>query len=223
MRPPAESCKRPPLESQSLTAAAENQAAGVLQQAADQRDHILGELPEAQQAANATITAMLAEASALQRASGEHLAAETDQAAALRTQTSAEAERVKVDAAHEAEQIISRAQQQAALIDERARQELAWRRRQMRHEQDLLDRRKVAMLNQLTSLGALAVESAESFPEVPELLFEEMAEFEQPTRVDSADDGGEREPADTVQPDRQPEQQAQKSRSSALSSPRSAS
>ena len=131
---------------------------------------------------------MLAEASALQRASGEHLAAETDQAAALRTQTLAEAEQVKVEAANEAEQIISRAQQQAALIDERARQEFAWRRRQMRHEQDLLDRRKVAMLSQLTSLSALAVESAENFPEVPELSFEDMGGFEEQSEVDPARD-----------------------------------
>ena len=75
------------------------------------------------------------------------------------------------------EQIISRAQQQAAIIDERARQEFAWRRRQMRHEQDLLDRRKVAMFSQLTSLSALAVESAKNFPEVPELSFEDVGEF----------------------------------------------
>ena len=167
------------LESQSRTAAAENQAAGILRQAAEQRDRILGELRQAQDAANATIKAMLAEATALQRASGEHLAAETDQAAALRTQTLAEAERVKVEAANEAEQIVSRAQQQAALIDERARQEFAWRRRQMRHEQELLDRRKVAMLSQLTSLSALAVESAENFPDVPELSFEDMGELEE--------------------------------------------
>ena len=139
------------LESQARIAAVENQAAGILRQAADQRDRILSDLRQGQDAANATIKAMLAEATALQRASGEHLAAETDQAAALRTRTLAEAERVKVEAANEAEQIVSRSQQQAALIDERARQEFAWRRRQMRHEQELLDRRKVAMLSQLNS------------------------------------------------------------------------
>ena len=122
---------------------------------------------------------MLAEATALQRASGEHLAAETDQAAALRMRTLAEAERVKVEAADEAEQIVSRSQQQAALIDERARQEFAWRRRQMRHEQELLDRRKVAMLSQLNSLRTLAVESAAKFPDMPELSFEDMGELEE--------------------------------------------
>ena len=62
-----------------------------------------------------------------------------------------------MQATDEAEQIVARAQQQAATIDERARQEFAWRRRQMRHEQDLLNRRKQAMLSQLTSLSALAV------------------------------------------------------------------
>ncbi len=167
------------LESQARIAAAENQAAGIVRQAADQRDRVLGDLRQAQDAANATIKAMLAEATALQRASGEHLAAETDQAAALRMRTLAEAERVKVEAADEAEQIVSRSQQQAALIDERARQEFAWRRRQMRHEKELLDRRKVAMLSQLNSLRTLAVESAAEFPEMPELAFEDMGELEE--------------------------------------------
>ena len=46
----------------------------------------------------------------------------------------------------------------------------------MRHEQDLLNRRKQAMLSQLTSLSALAVETAENLPEVPELFFGELDE-----------------------------------------------
>jgi hypothetical protein len=37
----------------------------------------------------------------------------------------------------------------------------------MRDEQDLLTRRKHAMLNQLTSLSALAVETAENLPTCP--------------------------------------------------------
>ena len=154
------------------------------------------DLRQAQDAANATIKAMLAEATALQRASGEHLAAETDQAAALRMRTLAEAERVKVEAADEGEQIVSRSQQQAALIDERARQEFAWRRRQMRHEQELLDRRKVAMLSQLNSLRTLAVESAAEFPDMPEMFFEDMGEPEEyrrrPRLRRVAQDGGRR-------------------------------
>ena len=187
------------LEAQSRTADAENQAAGILRRVAEQRDRILGELRQAQEAANATITAMLAEATGLQRASGEHVVAETDRAAALRAQSLAEAEQVKIEAAKEAEQIVSRAQQRAAIIEERARQEFAWRRRQMRHEQDLLDRRKVAMLSQLTSLSALAVESAENFPDVPELSFEDMGELEEYSGVDPTGDGEKREMADAVQ------------------------
>jgi hypothetical protein len=81
----------------------------------------------------------------------------------------AQAEQVKVDASTDAEHIIDRARHQAASIDDRARQELALRRRQMRDEQDLLNRRKHAMLNQLTSLSALAVETAENLPDVPEV------------------------------------------------------
>jgi len=89
-----------------------------------------------------------------------------------------------VEAADEAGRIVGRAQQQAALIDERARQEFAWRRRQMRHEQELLDRRKVAMLSQLSSLSALAVASAENFPDLPELSFEDVGEFAEYTPDD---------------------------------------
>jgi hypothetical protein len=74
-----------------------------------------------------------------------------------------------VEASGEAERIIDRARRQAAIIDDRARQELALRRRQMRDEQELLTRRKHAMLNQLASVSALAVETAENLPEVPEV------------------------------------------------------
>ena len=38
----------------------------------------------------------------------------------------------------------------------------------MRDEQELLTRRKHAMLNQLASVSALAVETAENLPDVPE-------------------------------------------------------
>ena len=70
--------------------------------------------------------------------------------------------------------MIARAQQQAATIDERARQEYAWRRRQMRQEQALLDQRRSAILGQLSSLSALAAETAGNLPEVPEILFSEF-------------------------------------------------
>jgi len=100
---------------------------------------------------------------------------------------------VKVQATTEAELIVTRAQDQAATIDERARQEFAWRRRQMRHEQDLLNRRKQAMLSQLTSLSAIAVETAENLPEVPELFFGDLD--------DSAGDDGAGDSAETADTD----------------------
>ena len=84
---------------------------------------------------------------------------------------------MKLEATVEAEQIVKRAQQQSATIDERARQEFAWRRRQMRHEQDLLTRRKQAMLSQLTSLSALAAETTEKLPELPDLDLRELPDF----------------------------------------------
>jgi cell division septum initiation protein DivIVA len=162
-------------ESQQLLAGAERDSAAVRQEVADQRERVLAELKQAQESANQTIQAMLAEATELQRAAGVHLTEETERAARVRTDTLGDAERIKVDATADAEQIIDRARHQAAAIDNRARQELALRRRQMRDEQDLLNRRKHAMLNQLTSLSALAVETAENLPDVPDVEFGDLS------------------------------------------------
>jgi hypothetical protein len=129
----------------------------------------MAELKQAQESANQAIQAMLAEATELQRTAGEHLTSETEEAAQLRNEALAEAERIKVGASGDADGIIDRARHQAAMIDGRARQELALRRRQMRDEQELLMRRKHAMLNQLASVSALAVETAENMPDLPEV------------------------------------------------------
>jgi hypothetical protein len=81
----------------------------------------------------------------------------------------------------EADQLVAQAQHQAATIDERARQEFAWRKRQMRSEYELLGRRKQEMLSQLASLSALALETAEKLPEVPELDFTDLERSEPKT------------------------------------------
>jgi hypothetical protein len=156
-------------ESQELLAAARRDIAALRQEAADQREHVMAELKEAQESANRAVQDMLGKATALQRSAGEHLTSETEHAAKLRNEALAEAERIKLEASGQAEKIIDRARQQAAIIDDRARQELALRRRQMRDEQELLTRRKHAMLNQLASVSALAVETAENLPDVPEV------------------------------------------------------
>jgi hypothetical protein len=163
-------------ESQQLLAGAERDSAAVRQEVADQRERVLAELKQAQESANQAVQAMLAKATELQRAAGEHLTQETEHAAKVRADILAEAERTKVDASADAEKIIDRARRQAAAIDNRARQELALRRRQMRDEQDILNRRKHAMLNQLTSLSALAVETAENLPDVPEVADSDFAD-----------------------------------------------
>jgi hypothetical protein len=209
-------------ESQQLLAAAERDSAAIRQQIAEQRERVMAELKQAQESANQTIQALLAEATALQQAAGERLSEETEHAAKLRTETLAEAERIKVDASADAEQIIDRARHQAVAIDNRARQELALRRRQMRDEQDLLNRRKHAMLNQLTSLSALAVETAENLPDVPEVPETEFADLvgfrsndgggldaemeSDPTVGNAADERGDQDEPDTGNEER--EQQA---------------
>ena len=149
-----------------------------------------------QDEAQARIEALLSESSRLQTRAATHLAEQTDVAAGLRTNAITEAERTKMAALDEAEGIIARAQAQADTIDERARQEFAWRRRQMRREQELLDRRKQAMLSQLTSLSALAAETAQSLPEVPQLELSDVDE----TRVN--------QPVAAEEPDAAPDESA---------------
>ena len=170
-------------ESQEHLAAAERDSAALRQAAADQRERVMAELKEAQESANRAIQAMLAEATELQRAADEHLTVETEQAAKLRDEALAEAERIKVGAGGDSDEIIDRARHHAAIIDDRARQELALRRRQMRDEQELITRRKHAMLNQLASVSALAVETAENLPDVPVVPETAFSEF-------PADSGG---------------------------------
>jgi hypothetical protein len=188
-------------ESQELLAAAERASAALRQEIANQREHVMAELKEAQVSANQAIEAMLAKATELQRAAGEHLTSETEHAAKLRNEALAEAERIKVDASGDADGIIDRARHQAAMIDDRARQEFALRRRQMRDEQELLVRRKHAMLNQLASVSALAVETAENLPDLPE-----VPETAFPANAEAGGAAAEIESDPTVEADGQAEQ-----------------
>ncbi len=177
------------VEAEALLVENERLSAARLEQTAAERDRALTDLRHASDEAQARIEALLSESSQLQTKAVTHLAEQTEVAARLRTDALYEAERVKRAAMEEADAIVARAQAQADTIDERARQEFAWRRRQMRREQDLLDRRKQAMLSQLTSLSALAAETAQSLPEVPSLELSDVDETRgnQPAAVAVAD------------------------------------
>ena len=161
-------------EAEQRRSSAQREAAAVAADVAAHRESTYAELQRAQEEAAAHVEAMLGEATRQQTTTAAHLAAETEQAVALRAQALADAEEVRRTAQTDAEDTVARAQQQAATIDERARQEYAWRRRQMRQEQALLDQRRGAILSQLTSLSALAAETAGNLPEVPEILFSEF-------------------------------------------------
>ena len=69
----------------------------------------------------------------------------------------------------------------------------------MRQEQALLDQRRSAILGQLTSLSALAAETAGNLPEVPEILFSDFESLS--SGRSAADDTVTREP---VAPSDQP-------------------
>ena len=157
------------LQAAAVFAEAEQAALALRQQAADHREQVLRELQNEAADLRARIGQTMADSSRLHRESAEHLSAEADEAARSRATALAEVEQIRLAALAEAEEVLGRARQQAATLEERSRQEFVWRRRQLRQEQDLLTRRKQAMLSQLASLSALAVETAESMPEVPEL------------------------------------------------------
>jgi cell division septum initiation protein DivIVA len=80
----------------------------------------------------------------------------------------AEADAVRFAAEQTATALVQRAQQQAATIQERARQELFWCRRQLRQEREVLTRCQRALVDQVTMLSGLAVETAKSLYETPE-------------------------------------------------------
>ena len=162
------------LEAEQHRSSAQREAAVIAADVAAHRESTFAELQRAQEEAAAHVEAMLAEAARQQTTTAAHLAAETEQAIALRGEAVADAEHVRTTAHADAEAVIARAQRQASTIDERARQEYAWRRRQMRQEQALLDQRRSAILGQLTSLSALAAETAGNLPEVPEILFSDF-------------------------------------------------
>ena len=187
------------LEAEQLAAQAQQAAAALQQQSEHRRDETLAKLRRLQDDANATTAELLARATQAQRASSEHLTSEAEQAAELRKTALADAEQVRLSAAADASAIIGRAQEQAATIDERARQEFAWRRRQMREEQALLARRKQAMLSQLTSLSALAIETAENLPELPEMFIDDGEDFDPTLDIEESDSGDSpsEEPNDT--------------------------
>ena len=80
----------------------------------------------------------------------------------------AEADAVRFAAEQTATALVQRAEQQAATIQERARQELFWCRRQLRQEREVITRCQRALVDQLTMLSGVAVETAKSLYETPE-------------------------------------------------------
>ena len=103
-----------------------------------------------------------------QRTAAEHLERRPPRRPGIRAAALAEAEHLEREALAEADALVQRAQHHAATIEERARQELAWRKRQVSKEEDLVNRRKEAVREHLVSLSALATETVGNLPEVRE-------------------------------------------------------
>jgi hypothetical protein len=170
------------------------------------------------------LSALLADAERAQRDATARLEQQTEEASRLRTAALLEVERVQRDSLAEAEAVLDRARRQAATVDERARQELAWRRRQLRRDEELLTRRKQSALRQLASLSALAAETAAGMPEVPSLELDDlMADLGRGEAADPAEPGDALPDGSGVNAQDDAPDAAQNRRSSALSRPRSTS
>jgi len=81
-----------------------------------------------------------------------------------------------LDAARQqAADLLASAHREAEVVSERARQEAAWQKRQLRAERSELAQQQAALRERLVSLRALALDSAQQFPEPPELTFAEVS------------------------------------------------
>lgn len=78
-------------------------------------------------------------------------------------------------ARQQAADLLAAAQREAEVVSERARQEAAWQKRQLRAERAELAQQQSALRQRLVSLRALALDSAQQFPEPPELTFAEVS------------------------------------------------
>ena len=157
------------LDTEELRRGVEREAADLRQQVAVEREQAVAELRRIQAEATERTTALLAEATKHNQESADRLELDVNEAARIRADALAEAERTKLAAIKESEERVQAAKAQAAAITERTQSEFAWRKQELRRETDLLSARKQAVLNQLASLSALAQQTAQSFPEIDDL------------------------------------------------------
>ena len=157
------------LDTEEVRRTAEREAADIRQQVAVEREQAVTELRRIQAEAAERTSTLLAEATRHNQESAERLEIDVNEAARIRAEALAEAERSKLAAIKEAEERVQAAKAQAAAITERTQSEFAWRKQELRRETDLLSQRKQAVLNQLASLSALAQQTAQSFPEIDDL------------------------------------------------------
>lgn len=157
------------LEGEEYKNAAETEAAEIRRQVAEERETVTAELKRAHQESVTATGQLLTEATQHHQQAGERMAADIDTAAKLRSDAQAEAERIRLDATDEAERVVTAAKTQAERITRRTQQEFAWRKEQLKRDTDNLLQRKQAVLNQLQSLSALAMQSADDVPEMQPL------------------------------------------------------
>lgn len=154
------------LQAGAMLAQAQREVADLRAKLAKEREDQSVGLKTEHGAASAKLAALLTEAQQFHARSGEQLAKESEEAARIRTEALAEAERTRIRVARESEDTIGNAKRQAAALQQRMHEQFTQGKDRLRRETELLNDRKKAVLAQLSSLSEWAQQGASGFPDV---------------------------------------------------------
>ncbi|TDT33625.1 hypothetical protein CLV29_1248 [Naumannella halotolerans] len=157
------------LNAEQTNEAARRTAAESVAEAARKREEMLAALRAEHEKISGDTVRLLDDAKQRHAESTELLAAQVAEANRVRSEAAKEAERIKVLAARETEEQIANARRQAEAMTKRAEKQFLFRKEQLGRETELLNQRKQSILAQLSSLSALATQTAQEFPSVDDL------------------------------------------------------
>lgn len=176
------------LQAGAMLAQAQREVADLRAALAKEREEHTTVLKTEHDTVSGHLAGLLTQAQQFHAQSGEQLAKDTEDAARIRTEALAEAERTRIRVARESEDTINNAKRQAAALQQRMHEQFTQGKERLRRETDLLNDRKKAVLAQLTSLSEWAQQGASGFPDIdPD---EELAELEKAFGSDSGQTDG---------------------------------
>lgn len=154
------------LQAGAMLAQAQREIADLRAVVAKEREDHTTALKVEHDTVSGKLAGLLTEAQQFHTQSGEQLAKDTEDAARIRTEALAEAERTRIRVARDADDIIGNAKRQAAALQQRMHEQFTQGKDRLKRETDLLNDRKKAVLAQLTSLSEWAQQGASGFPDV---------------------------------------------------------